>query len=92
MSEHHAVSPAMADELDGRVEQAGGDIVAVRHELEDQLHAMEADEKPVEQVQIALVPAELIYLDEKAQEMQQSIQEKHVGLVDRIRHMFSDEE
>ena len=92
MSEHHAVSPAMADELDARVEQAGGDIAAVRHELEDQLHAMQADEKPVEQVQIALVLAEIIYLDEKAQEMQQSIQEKHVGLVDRIRHMFSDEE
>lgn len=91
MSDRDIVSSAMAEELDGRVEQAGGDIAAVRHELEDQLHALEANEKPEDRVQIALLLSEMIYLDEKAKEMQQSVEEKHVGLMDRMRHIFSSE-
>ena len=92
MSARQIVSPAMADELDARVEQAGGDIAAVRHEVEDKLHAMEAQEEPADQVQVALLLAEIEYLDAKAEEAQQSVQEKHVGLMDRIRHMFGGQD
>lgn len=91
MSDRDIVSSAMAEELDGRVEQAGGDIAAVRHELEDELHVIEANEQPEDRVQIALLLAEIIYLDAKAKEAQQSVQEKHVGLMDRMRHIFSRE-
>ena len=91
MSERHIVSPAMAEELDVRVEQAGGDIAAVRQSLEDELHAMEANEQPEDRVQIALLLSEMLYLDEKAKESQQQVQEKHEGLIDRMRHMFSSE-
>ncbi|MCB0156607.1 MAG: hypothetical protein KDD83_00625, partial [Caldilineaceae bacterium] len=72
MSARQIVSPAMADELDARVKQAGGDIAAVRHEVEDKLHAMEAQEEPADQVQVALLLAEIEYLDAKAEEAQQS--------------------
>jgi hypothetical protein len=92
MSDRDFVSQLMAEELDARVEQAGGDIAVVRHQLEDELHTMEADEQPGDRVQIALVLSEILYLDEKAKAMQLSVQEKHEGLVDRIRHMFSKEE
>ncbi|MCB0073886.1 MAG: hypothetical protein KDE20_20605 [Caldilineaceae bacterium] len=88
MSAQQMVSPAMAADLDARVKQAGGDIAAVRHEVEDKLHAMEAQEEPADQVQIALLLGEIDYLDAKAEAAQQSVQEKHVGLMDRIRHMF----
>jgi hypothetical protein len=91
MSDRDIVSLAMAEELDGRIEQAGGDIAAVRYELEDKLHALEANEKPEDRVQIALLLSEIIYLDEKAKEMQQSVEEKHVGLMDRMRHIFNSE-
>ena len=92
MSDRDLVSQAMAEELDARVEQAGGDTAVVRHQLEDKLHTMEADEQPGDRVQIALVLSEILYLDEKAKAMQQNVQEKHEGLMDRIRHIFSDEE
>jgi hypothetical protein len=91
MSERHIVSPAMAEELDARVEQAGGDIAVVRHGLEDEVHAMEANEQPEDRVQIALLLSEILYLDEKAKETEQRVQEKHEGLLDRMRHMFSSE-
>lgn len=82
------VSPAMAKELDERVEQAGGDIAIVRHQLEDDLHALEAHETTDDLVQVALILSEIEYLDKKAQDAMQAVEEKHEGLADRIRHMF----
>lgn len=90
MSPQEIVSPAMAVDLDARVKQAGGNIVTVRQEIEDQLHALEAQEESVDQVQIALLLAEIEYLDAKAEELQQQVEEKHVGLIDRFRNLFRD--
>lgn len=88
MSPQEIVSPAMAAELDARVAQAGNDIAAVRHEIEDKLHAMETQEESADQVQIALLLADIEYLDAKAEELQQQVEEKHVGLIARIRNLF----
>lgn len=90
MSSQEIVSPAMADELDARVQQAGGDIAAVRHEVEDRLHTMETQEESADQVQIALLLAEIEYLDAKAEELQQQVEEKHVGLIARFRNLFRE--
>jgi hypothetical protein len=92
MYTHESVSPAMGAELDARIEAAGGDIAAVRHELEDQLHALEEEDQLKDQVQIALLLGEISYLDEKAEELQQPVPEKHVGLIDRIRSLFGSQE
>ncbi len=89
MSDRDIVSPAMVKELDERVAQAGGDISVVRHQLEDELHELETTNG--ERVRIALVLSQIEYLDAKAKEMNQSVQEKHEGLIDRIRHMFHNE-
>ena len=90
MSPQEFVSPAMATELDARVKQAGDNITAVRHEIEDELHAMETREESADQVRIALLLAEIEYLDAKAEELQQQVQEKHVGLIARFRNLFRD--
>ncbi len=89
MGTHEAVSSAMAAELDARVEQADGDIAVVRHELEDKLRAMEVDDQQVDQVQIALLLAEISYLDEMARQMKQDVPEKHAGLLEQVRGLFS---
>jgi FtsZ-binding cell division protein ZapB len=88
MSTHEAVSQAMAAELDARIEKANDDIAAVRHEIEDQLHAMESNGQLDDQVQIALMLGQISYLDEKAEERNQSLPEKHIGLMERIRNLF----
>jgi hypothetical protein len=85
------VSPAMQKELDERIAAAGGDIQAVRHELEDELHRLEAEQAEAEnpaplQTQIALVLAEIEYLDVKAKEAGAELAEKHEGLVERLRN------
>lgn len=90
MNDREIVSPAMAKDLDGRVEQANGDIRTVRHQLEDELHELEQNN--AERVQIALVLAQIEYLDAKAEQANQPVEEKHEGLMDRIRRMFHSEE
>lgn len=90
MNDREIVSPAMAKDLDGRVEQANGDISTVRHQLEDELHELEQNN--AERVQIALVLAQIEYLDAKAEQANQPVEEKHEGLMDRIRRMFHSEE
>jgi hypothetical protein len=79
----------MAAELDARVEQADGDIAVVRHELEDKLDAMEVGGQQVDQVQIALLLAEISYLDELARKLKQNVPEKHTGLLEQVRRLFS---
>lgn len=88
MNGQNSVSSAMALELDARIQQAGGDIAAVRHEIEDELHAAEMHEGTVDQVRIALLLGEIEYLDAKAEEQEQRVEERHEGLVDRIRALF----
>lgn len=93
MSDTDIISPTMAKELDARVDAAGGDISAVRHEVEDELHAYEQDENVPEdstrrRLQIALLLAEIEYLDAKASAAGQATSEKHEGLTDRVRGWF----
>ena len=88
------ISPRLQKELDDRVAAAGGDILAVRHELEEELHKLEAqqdasDNPQAFQTQIALILGEITYLDHKLQKAQQPVVEKHPGLVERIRHFLT---
>lgn len=90
MNDREIVSPAMAKDLDGRVEQANGDIRTVRHQLEDELSELEQNNAV--RAEIALVLAQIEYLDAKAEQTNQPVEEKHEGLMDRIRRMFHSEE
>ena len=91
--DNEIVSPMLAKELDERVEKANGDIQAVRHEIEDELHALEQKAEAENtynehRPQIALLLSEIEYLDAKAAEANQVVEEKHEGLLDRIRGWF----
>ncbi len=88
------VSPALQKELDQKIADAGGDIQAVRHELEDQLHELEKQQEASDDPEsfrphIALLLAEIEYLDKKALEAKQTVVEKHEGLLDRIREWLA---
>jgi hypothetical protein len=66
------ISEGLQKELDQRIKAAGGNIPAVRAELQKELHALEAkqgesDGSSASQVQVALILAEMRYLDALAQ-------------------------
>ncbi|NOZ70834.1 MAG: hypothetical protein GXP38_02800 [Chloroflexi bacterium] len=93
MSDDEIVSPLLAKELNERIAKVGGDILAVRHEIEDELHAIEkeamATGKPEEySLKTSFILSQIEYLDAKLQEAGKKPVEKHEGLVDRIRHLF----
>jgi hypothetical protein len=50
---------------------------------------MEVDDQQVDQVQIALLLAEISYLDEMARKLKQNVPEKHTGLLEQVRGLFS---
>lgn len=88
------ISPLLQKELDDRVAAASGDILAVRHELEEELHQLEAQQSASDtpqalQPDVALVLGEIEYLDQKLHEAQQPIVEKHPGLVERVRDLLA---
>ena len=85
------ISPKLAQDLEARIQMRGGDILAVRHELEGQLHALEkladaSDNPEAYRPDIALLLSEIEYLDKRLEEEQRTpVQEKHPGLVERLR-------
>lgn len=88
------ISPMLQKELDERVAAAGGDILAVRHELEEELHALEAQQDASDtpqafQTNVALVLGEIEYLDMKLHAAKQPVVEKHPGLVERVRKFLT---
>jgi len=92
-SDEEIISPRLAQELDSRIAKANGDILAVRHELEEQLHALEhkADRAPNPEAfrqDIVLILSQIEYLDLKLRETNQPVVEKHVGLAERLRHLL----
>jgi len=91
-ADNEIVSPKLAEELEAKIQAKGGDILAVRHELEDQLHALEkkadtSEEPNAYRTDIALLLSEIEYLDQKLtqQAEKKHIEEKHPGLVARLR-------
>ncbi len=89
--DNEIISPKLAEELETKIKEAGGNILAVRHELEEQLHALEkkadsSTDPNTYRADIALLLSEIEYLDKKlaAQEVP-SVTEKHPGLVARLR-------
>jgi hypothetical protein len=93
MTDDSIISPVMAKGLDERIDAAGEKISAVRHEIEDELHAYEQnpDVEPDptrRRLHIALLLSEIEYLDAKASAAGQKIAPKHEGLVDRVRGWF----
>lgn len=88
------ISSLLQKELDDRVAAAGGDILAVRHELEEELHTLEAQQDASDtpqafQGKVALVLGEIEYLDLKLHEAQQPVAEKHPGLVEQLRDFLA---
>lgn len=93
MTDSEFVSPMLAKELNERIAKAGGNILAVRHEIEDELHALEkeaeATGEPEEySLKTSFLLSQIEYLDAKLQKAGQTPVEKHEGLVERIRHLF----
>ena len=87
------ISPLLQEELQERVSKAGGDVDAVRQQLEAELRELEtadieADTVSARRRDIALVLAEIEYLDEEQHEELQSHESSHTGFVARIRHAF----
>jgi hypothetical protein len=83
------VSPGLQQELDGRIEDANGNILAVRNQLEEELHSMEAKQDssvspaPLQR-KVALLLGEIAYLDHKLSVSSQEIGAKRQGLWERI--------
>ena len=93
MTDDSIISPAMAKDLDERVDAADGNISVVRHEIEDELHAYEqnpdAEPDPTQRrLHIALLLSQIEYLDVKASAAGQKITPKHEGLAERVRGWF----
>ncbi len=96
MTDDSIISPALAKSMDERIAAVGGDISAVRHEFEDELHAYEQDQdvtgdRTQRRLHIALLLSEIEYLDAKAVAEGHKITHKHEGLVDRVRGWFHHE-
>ena len=85
------VSPLLQEELDGRVADAGGDIEAVKLELEYELKTLESAATESGQPQMgrrdaALLLAEIQYLTQLQESAESASHAAHVGLMARMRH------
>ncbi len=91
------ISPLLQTELDERVQAANGDITAVEHELEEELRQLEENasmsvSKGHVRQDIALVLAELKYLDQELESESHVAGAEHRGFMSRMRHAFGSKD
>jgi hypothetical protein len=97
MPKQDFISEGLQKDLDKRIATANGDISAVRRELQNELHALEnqqrASGKPQDsQVQVALLLDKIRYLESLAATAHQAQDHTAPNLWQRIGAIFSHKE